>query len=147
MCTTDPLLDPRPREDDPILNGTALRQNIILPTHVLFHSPYSLSSLLLSNAARYRSYDSTKLLSTLDEKISSPRGFFAGGIVGIVRLDLAPPGGDGDLVPDSSLGRGKKKESGFQYRRGGFLTFRYMLNERSARFACGTYLPFSTHPR
>ena len=44
---------------------------------------------------------------------------------------------------DASSGRGKKKDSGFQYsfeRSGGFRTFRYMFSERSARLACGTYL-------
>jgi hypothetical protein len=30
-------------------------------------------------------------------------------------------------------------------RRGGFRTLRYMLNERKALFACGTYLRITTH--
>jgi hypothetical protein len=148
-----PLLDPRPRDDDdavrdgggcgrsPVVGVGGCSQNINLPYHVFFHSVYSLSSLLLSNADRYLSYDSRNAFSTREEKISSPRGFFAGGMGGMVRvvdadLDLVP-GGEGDRELDKigeSLGLGKKKESGFHLdRRGGF-TFRYMLNERSARF-------------
>lgn len=48
-----------------------------------------LSSLAFSNAARYRSYDSRKFLSTRELNISSPRGFVGGGmgVMGAERLD------------------------------------------------------------
>jgi len=42
-----------------------------------------------------------------------------------------------------SSGRGKKKDSGLKDildRSGGLRTLKYMLNDLSARFACGTYL-------
>lgn len=48
--------------------------------------------------------------------------------------------GGGDCC---SGGRGKKKESGLRRsleRNGGLRTFKYILNVRSALFACGTYL-------
>jgi hypothetical protein len=51
-------------------------------------------------------------------------------------------GGDGD-ASECSSGRGKKKESGLKEnldRSGGLRTLRYILNDLSARFACGTYL-------
>jgi hypothetical protein len=50
---------------------------------------------------------------------------------------------DGDDAFEWSSGRGKKKESGLKVifdRSGGFRTLKYMLNDLSARFACGTYL-------
>lgn len=129
-----PLLDPRLRDDvdavrdggvgcgrSPVVGVGGRSQNINLPHHVFFHSEYSFSSRFLSNADRYLSYESRKHLSIREEKISSPRGFFAGGMVGIVRvvdadLDLVP-GDDGKRVTDEvgeSLGLGKKKESGLK---------------------------------
>ena len=48
-----------------------------------------------------------------------------------------------DDVVGCSSGRGKKKESGLKEnldRSGGLRTLRYILNDLSARFACGTYL-------
>lgn len=57
-----------------------------------FHHPalsfLSFSSRLLSNADLYRSYPSLKPLSTLEENISSPRGFEDGGIEGMMPLLL-----------------------------------------------------------
>lgn len=92
-------------------------------------------------------------MSTRDEKMSSPRGFAAGGIGAIGReidADLARGLAVcvGDIDRDEvaivgSLGLGKKKESGFHANldaKGGLRTLRYMLNERRARFAWGTYL-------
>lgn len=92
--------------------------------------------------------------------MSSPRGLVAGGIVGIGRVaegerERIVGGGDeerGEVAcePDfgggrSFSGRGKSNESGLSInlnfeRRGGLRTFRYMLKERKARLACGTYL-------
>jgi len=75
--------------------------------------------------------------------MSSPRGLVACGMVGIV-VDAAASvavGEDGGAGWDAG-GRGKRKESGLRgslERRGGFRTLRYMLNERKALFACGTY--------
>lgn len=87
--------------------------------------------------------------------MSSPRGFAAGGMGAIGReIDadlargLAVGVGDVDLdevAAAGSSGLGKKKASGFNAnldRKGGLRTLRYMLNERSARFAWGTYLQY-----
>ena len=98
--------------------------------------------------------------------MSSPRGLLDGGI-GCIGTVVVPNWGDGggagrrlsgeELLPGGlgdvgeeergglgvSSGRGKKKESGFRgnfERSGGLRTLRRMLNERSARLACGTYL-------
>lgn len=130
-----PHREPRPREDvDAVREGgggcccAAIAvgercQNASFPHHVFFHSKYSFSSRLLSNAARYRSYDSRKFLSTREENINSPRGLFAGGIACMGRvidadLDRVPDegdrGGDAEGADDGSCGLGKKKESGFQ---------------------------------
>lgn len=58
--------------------------------HSVFHplplASLAFSSLLLSNAARYRSYPSRNPLSTRDEKINSPRGFVDGGMVAMIVL-------------------------------------------------------------
>lgn len=87
--------------------------------------------------------------------MSSPRGFVLGGIgdkgcgVGEVegsddveggRLRLTVVDWAGGEVGDGD--RGKKNPSGLNgilEVRGGFRTFRYMLNDRSALLACGTY--------
>jgi hypothetical protein len=61
------------------------------------------------------------------------------GTAGREREDDELTEGDGG----SSVGRGKKKESGFRWildRSDGLRTLRYILKDRSARFACGTYL-------
>lgn len=50
---------------------------------------------------------------------------------------------DDDDAFERPLGRGKKKESGLNEildRSGGFRMLKYMLNDLSARLACGTYL-------
>lgn len=87
--------------------------------------------------------------------MSSPRGFAAGGMGAIGRdvdADLARglATGVGDVERDEvagawSSGLGKKNASGFHAnwdRKGGLRTFRYMLKERRARFAWGTYLEY-----
>ncbi len=53
---------------------------VIQPNHVASYVARSCSSRFLSNALRYRSYDSLNDRSTREEKISSPRGFNEGGI-------------------------------------------------------------------
>jgi hypothetical protein len=98
--------------------------------------------------------------STREEKISSPRGLVVGGILGIGRTadgerERIVGGGDeerGEVACEpefervcSFSGRGKSSERGLSInlnfeRRGGLRTLRYMLKERSARLACGTYL-------
>jgi hypothetical protein len=115
------------------------------PHHVVAAASLCLSSLLRSNVARYRSYDSRNDRSTREENMSSPRGLVVGGIDGIVVDPVRAPdrvGEDGGSDCDSS-GRGKKNARGFRRsfeRSGGLRTFRYILNDRRALFACGTYL-------
>ena len=115
------------------------------PTKVLVKkASFSRSSLFRSNAARYLSYESLKVLSTLDEKMSSPRGLVLGGIVGIgteeaLRLDMGERDGDGDGgLGDVMGGVDLAKENGFKERRAGCRRFKYILKFRRARFACGT---------
>lgn len=99
----------------------------------------SLSSLLRSNAVRYLSYESRNPRSTLDEKMSSPRGLLLGGIVGIGTLDglrlfiRTGLGGLGGGVADGAV-----LANGLRDRRRGCRRFRYMLKVRRARLACGT---------
>ena len=89
-----PLLDPFKDETrvgvkapEPVLGaGVGARsQNNNLPYHFFCRSLYSLTSRFLSNADRYRSYDSRKFLSMRDENMSSPRGLAAGGMGGMGR--------------------------------------------------------------
>jgi hypothetical protein len=79
--------------------------------------------------------------------MSSPRGLVVGGIGGIVVVvvvvDDAVCAGEGRVGNWGSEGRGKKKERGLNRsleRRDGLRTFRYILNDRRALLACGTYL-------
>ena len=85
--------------------------------------------------------------------MSSPRGFVAGGMVGIGRAAEGERERIGGVagVPvvfswgRSFSGRGKRSESGLSRnlnfeRKGGLRTLRYILNERRALFVCGTYL-------
>ena len=90
-----PLLDPFTDETrvgvkapEPVfVAGVGARsQNNNLPYHFLCRSLYSFTSRFLSNAERYRSYDSRKFLSMRDENISSPRGLAAGGMGEIGRV-------------------------------------------------------------
>lgn len=91
-----PLLDPftdetrvgvKPPEPAFVGAGVGARsQNNNLPYHFLWRSLYSFTSRFLSNADRYRSYDSRKFLSMRDEKMSSPRGLAAGGMGGMGRV-------------------------------------------------------------
>jgi hypothetical protein len=85
--------------------------------------------------------------------MSSPRGVDAGGM-GAIGTGIASEvfgsvfealsGGEGDAERTAKGGgRGKKKEKGLKMnlkRRGGLRRFRYMLKDRRALFACGTYL-------
>lgn len=127
-----PLLDPVPFTDEtrvgvkapeptPVQAGLGGRsQNNKWPYHFLCRSVYSFSSRFLSNAERYRSYDSRKFLSMREENISSPRGLAAGGICGMGRAaDVERcrlcEGGEGERgALCDSTGRGKKKGNGFQ---------------------------------
>ncbi|CCL98732.1 uncharacterized protein FIBRA_00737 [Fibroporia radiculosa] len=122
------------------------------PTHVFAYSARSRHSLFRSNAARYRSYDSRNPRSTRDENISSPRDVDAGGIgdIGTEELrfvllalgegDRARRTGEGTIVVVTRVEsvRPNRKERGLKGnfdRKGGWRTFRCMLNCRSARFA------------
>lgn len=81
--------------------------------------------------------------------MSSPRGFVVGGMGEIgTEEELRELG---DRVGDDGRGegavgdggRGNRKARGLRGnfdRKGGLRTFRYMLKERRALFACGTYL-------
>jgi hypothetical protein len=74
---------------EPVFVGAgvgARSQNNNLPYHFLWRSLYSFTSRFLSNADRYRSYDSRKFLSIRDENMSSPRGLAAGGMGGMGRV-------------------------------------------------------------
>ena len=165
-----PLLEPPPRRDVVLLAalipegvlergagcplagtgaGGGLRQNHRRPHQRRARSMRSFSCRRFSNAARYRSYPSRKPRSTLLEKMSSPRGFCAGGMVGMGSVpvglfDRALLGErERGRVAASSSGRSKRKERGLLrnlVRSGGRRTFRNMLKERRARFAWGTYL-------
>jgi hypothetical protein len=80
--------------------------------------------------------------------MSSPRGLVVGGIGGIVVVVVvvvvdAARAGEGRVGDWGSEGRGKKKERGLSRsleRKDGLRTFRYILNDRRALLACGTYL-------
>ena len=111
------------------------------PHQVSAASNFCLSSLFLSNADRYLSYESRKDLSTRDENISSPRGFVVCGMDDIV--EARATGGVGEGGSCGGEGRGKSSDSGLKRnfdRNGGVRTFKYMLNDRKALLACGTYL-------
>jgi hypothetical protein len=79
--------------------------------------------------------------------MSSPRGLVVGGMGGIVVVVVLVVGavrvgedGGGDCGSD---GREKKNERGLRRsveRKGGLRTFKYILNDLKALFACGTYL-------
>ena len=124
-----PLLDLVPFTDEtrvgvkapePVFGGVgvgARSQNNNLPYHFLWRSLYSFTSRFLSNAERYRSYDSRKFLSMRDENMSSPRGLAAGGMGGmgrVVDVERSRLVNEGEGVWDGSTGRAKKKDSGFQ---------------------------------
>jgi hypothetical protein len=83
--------------------------------------------------------------------MSSPRGLVVGGMGGIVVIVVAVADGERWRVGEDGSGdwggdakaRGKKNARGLSRsldRRGGFRTFKYILNDRRALLACGTYL-------
>jgi hypothetical protein len=69
------------------MGGLGRRVNHNQPHQVFLIASLSLSSLFLSNADRYRSYDSLNAGCTREEKISSPRGLLAGGM-GVMGMDV-----------------------------------------------------------
>lgn len=122
--------------------------------HRAFLASRSRFSARLSKVERYLSYPSLNVRSTLEEKINSPRGLVVGGIGGIgngAAVEDAE-GDDGEERVGEGMrgeyvgggaGRGKRKDSGLYGNfdlNGGFRMFRYILNDRKALLACGTYL-------
>lgn len=115
------------------------------PRHVCASSYSSFSTRRRSNLALYFSYDSRKFRSTRDEKMSSPRGLFAGGMGAIGTLaplfrrrsGLVVRVGDGVANEGSGVPL-RNNDKGFKVirdRRGLCRTFRYMLKFRSALLA------------
>jgi hypothetical protein len=124
------------------LNGDSRLRRTLYHRVLRLASSRAFSSLLRSNAARYRSYPSLNDLSTREENISSPRGLVDGGMVAstvdVVLCRLWVSGLAGGTEVRAGGCEGRKKgigKVGFGRR-----MLRCMFNGRSALFEWLMYL-------